>query len=93
MFRRNAIGEEVRGPEDLRFTDPTIPVRSCCCLARPAVKVSMPPTAGRPHSVDLWLCGHHYRASVAALVGAGAVIEDLVPPESLPQDDRVVAPA
>lgn len=93
MFRRNAVADEVRGPEDFRFTNPAIPSRSCCCLARPAVKVIIPPAAGRPHSVDLWLCGHHYRASMAALARARAVVEDLTPPESLPQDDRAVAPA
>lgn len=38
----------------------------------------MPPTASRPHSVDLWLCGHHYRASADALRAAGARVEDLV---------------
>ena len=93
MFRRNAFAEEVRGPEDFRFTDPAVPVSSCCCLARPAVKVTMPPTAGRRHPVDLWLCGHHYRASIAALVRAGAVIEDLTPQETSPSPDRAAAPA
>jgi hypothetical protein len=37
----------------------------------------MPPAPGRPHSVDLWLCGHHYRTSLAALNAAGALIEVL----------------
>jgi len=37
----------------------------------------MPPTAERRHSVDLLLCGHHYRVSRQALVAAGARIEDL----------------
>ena len=36
----------------------------------------MPPAAARPHSVDLLLCGHHYRTSRAALTAAGAVIID-----------------
>jgi hypothetical protein len=36
------------------------------------VKVVMPPTATRPRRVDLWLCGHHYRASQTALKSAGA---------------------
>ena len=37
----------------------------------------MPATATRPHPVDLWLCGHHYRASRAALAGAGAAVQTL----------------
>jgi len=51
--------------------------QSCCCPARPQVKVIMPPTATRPHPVDLWLCGHHYRASRAALAAAGATVVDV----------------
>jgi hypothetical protein len=38
------------------------------------VRVLIPPASARPHSVDLLLCGHHYRASGAALAAAGAVI-------------------
>jgi hypothetical protein len=57
------------------------------------VKVIMPPTAGRVQPVDLWLCGHHYHASAAALGRAGAVTQDLLTPqESHPQDERTVAP-
>lgn len=41
------------------------------------VKVTMPPAPDRPHPVDLWLCGHHYRESVVALEIAGATVEDL----------------
>ena len=37
----------------------------------------MPATATRPHPVDLWLCGHHYRASRAALAEAGAAVQTL----------------
>ena len=51
--------------------------RACCCPAQPLVRVIMPPTAGRPHAVDLLLCGHHYRVSRPALVAAGARIECL----------------
>ena len=69
--------------EHLSLIDPTVPSRACCCLARPAVKVITPPTKDRPHPVDLWLCGHHYRASMAALELAGATVEgcDLTAPE------------
>jgi hypothetical protein len=50
--------------------------RSCCCPASPVVRVQFPPTfAGRP-SVDLLLCGHHYRSSKAALTAIGAVAVD-----------------
>ena len=40
--------------------------RSCCCPARPVVRVIMPPTQTRPRKTDLLLCGHHYRVSLAA---------------------------
>ena len=50
--------------------------RACCCPARPVVTVVMPPTARRPYPVDLLLCGHHFRASQAALQAAGAAVYD-----------------
>src|SRR5271157_1597205 len=50
--------------------------RACCCPGRPVVRVLIPPTSARPHSVDLLLCGHHYRTSLAALAAADAVILD-----------------
>lgn len=71
-------------PEDLRLTDPSVPSRSCCCPARPMVTVVLPATSGRPGPVDLWLCGHHYRASLGALLAAGADIEELAVPDSRP---------
>jgi hypothetical protein len=40
----------------------------------------MPPVPGRTRPVDLWLCGHHYRASVAALDAASAMVEFLGDP-------------
>jgi hypothetical protein len=36
----------------------------------------MPPTAARPHPVDLLLCGHHCWVSRKALAAAGAVVFD-----------------
>jgi hypothetical protein len=51
-------------------------MRACCCPARPVVRVLIPPTAARPHSAALLLCGHHYRMSCGALAAAGAVILD-----------------
>ena len=66
-----------------RMTDDELPVRAiapasraCCCPAAPVFTVIMPPTAARRHPVDLLLCGHHYRASLAALRAAGATAYD-----------------
>jgi hypothetical protein len=50
---------------------------ACCCPAYPVVRVVMPPTPERRHSVDLLLCGHHYRVSRQALAAAQARIENL----------------
>jgi hypothetical protein len=69
------------------------PSRACCCPARPAVKVIMPPSPGRPRSVDLWLCGHHYHASRKALLAVGAMVEDLTLPTGLGHDDHAPAAA
>ena len=51
--------------------------RACCCSAQPVVRVIMPPTPKRPRSVDLLLCGHHYRVSRQALAAVLARIEYL----------------
>jgi hypothetical protein len=40
------------------------------------VRVLIPPAPARPHSVDLLLCGHHYRASRAALAAAAVIMDD-----------------
>jgi hypothetical protein len=50
------------------------PGRACCCTAQPAVSVLLPPTAGRDHDVELFLCGHHYRGSRVALDRARAIV-------------------
>jgi hypothetical protein len=66
------------GTTDDELPGKAIPVasRACCCPASPVVTVIMPPTAGIRHPVDLLLCGHHYRASEAALAAAGASVYD-----------------
>lgn len=66
--------------------------RACCCPARPAVVVIMPPGPGRPHPTDLLLCGHHYRVSRKALAvaGAAAFSPDRMP---LPSSDEQAVPA
>lgn len=94
MFGKHQDEQAGAMPEELqerRFTDPSVPSRACCCPARPAVKVIMPPAPGRPHSVDLWLCMHHYRASIATLCAEHAVVEDLTLPADLPQPDHAPA--
>lgn len=78
MFSRHQA-YDAPAPDRLTFMDPSVPSRACCCPARPVVKVIMPQTPGRPHPVDLWLCGHHYRASLVALELAGATVEDFGP--------------
>ncbi len=55
----------------------TPPGRACCCPAKAAVRVTMPPAPGRSHRTDLLLCGHHYRVSRQALTAAGATVSDL----------------
>jgi hypothetical protein len=64
--------DDMLPPSPARYED-----RACCCPAYPVVRVIMPPTAERRHSVDLLLCGHHYRVSRQALAAAGARIENL----------------
>jgi hypothetical protein len=51
--------------------------RACCCSAKPTIIAVMPSTASRPHSTDLLLCAHHYRASRHALETADATVVDL----------------
>jgi hypothetical protein len=77
MFRRDPHAAKPPPGEDARFTDPSFPSRSCCCPAPPVMKVTMPATTDGAQPVDLWLCGHHYRASFAALLRTGADVEDL----------------
>ena len=55
---------------------PRLADRSCCCPARPVVRVIIPPSSARPNPADLLLCGHHYLASRAALAAANAVAID-----------------
>jgi hypothetical protein len=63
-----------------RPLDDAIPAReapvglACCCPAKATVQVTMPPTQTRPYKTDLMLCGHHFRASRAALAAAHAVV-------------------
>jgi hypothetical protein len=75
---RDALGSG-RPPQDDILQDSSVwrEDRACCCPGQPVVRVIMPPTPERRHSVDLLLCGHHYRVSRGALLAARARIENL----------------
>ncbi len=92
MFRKNSPVGKAPPLEEIKVTEPSVPMMSCCCPARPAVKVIMPPTADRAYPVDLWLCGHHYRASLGPLLAAGASVTDLTAPDGSPQAEHAAAP-
>ena len=62
--------------DDLLPSPPHVVADRACCPARPVVTVIMPAAPGRPHPVDLLLCGHHFRVSQAALTAAGAAVYD-----------------
>jgi hypothetical protein len=78
---------------------PVLASQACCCPAKPVVRVVMPPTATRGHSVDLLLCGHHYRVSCQALAKAHAIVTELTEitgdslPALLPDPPRPRVPA
>jgi hypothetical protein len=80
-------GREFPGAPQAPESPATSPDRACCCPARPLVKIIMPATVTRP-TVDLWLCGHHWRASRTALSGTGAVAYELTPSETEPATSR-----
>jgi hypothetical protein len=46
--------------------------RACCCPAKPAVLVIMPPETGWQQPTELLLCWEHYRASQRSLAAARA---------------------
>jgi hypothetical protein len=48
--------------------------RSCCCSALPAFAVIVPSKLPKAHSVDLLMCGHHYRQSRDVLAELGALV-------------------
>jgi len=84
MFHRHDTATTAGPPAehpDLAHTgalaDPSVPMQADCCPARPMFKIVIPPAATRTRPADLWLCGHHYRASRAALNSAGAHVYPL----------------
>ena len=80
FLRRNPVTRAMRAElaDDLAHLGRPVVAneRACCCPSRPMVTVMMPPTASRPHPVDLLLCGHHFRVSQASLQAAGADVYD-----------------
>jgi len=74
----DTMGRQAFAADDLIEDRPALPPsRACCCPARPVVRVIMPPTGTRRHSVDLLLCGHHYRVSCKALAALNATVTEL----------------
>jgi len=75
----SAAPESGAPPQDDNLPDSSVwrEDRACCCPGQPVVRVIMPPAPGRRRSVDLLLCGHHYRVSRPALTSARARIENL----------------
>jgi hypothetical protein len=67
--------------------------RACCCPARPAVLVIMPPTAGRPQPTELLLCWEHYRASQRSPAAARSTahLSDSTPATEIPWPSKVTA--
>ncbi len=63
---------------------------ACCCPAKPAVIVVMPPGPGRSHPTELLLCGHHYRKSEQTLMEAGATVFNLAGAEVAVDDHWLV---
>ncbi|HEV7192337.1 MAG TPA: hypothetical protein VGN35_03955 [Jatrophihabitantaceae bacterium] len=47
-----------------------------CCLAAPMFRAVLPPTQSRTGTAEVFLCGHHRRASEISLWASGAAIFD-----------------
>jgi hypothetical protein len=80
-FRRQSTGQDGAAvqPASGGFApgSPTILTdRSCCCPARPVVRVIMPPTQTQPRKTDLLLYGHNYRISRGSLAAAHAAVRE-----------------
>ena len=77
---RDALSGDILTPA---ADDPAAwPTRACCCPAPPAVRVSLPVPYGSG-AVELFLCGHHYRASLGPLALADARVAFRGRPEAL----------
>lgn len=79
-YTHQPVPDYVVGPAK---TPDDVAGRSCCCAAKAAVQVILPPRPGRPWETDLLMCGHHYRASCRALAAANATVHPL---PGMPED-------
>lgn len=66
--------------------------RACCCTAPAVVRAVLTCSTPSFHSVDLLLCGHHYRVTSPELLRRGAMIfgrdGHLLPPEADPLESE-----
>ncbi|MBO0770290.1 MAG: hypothetical protein J2P35_02415 [Actinobacteria bacterium] len=88
---RRETSDPVPGSDGPASSGDPVPDRSCCCLARPAARVTMPAGGSRAEPVDLWLCGHHLRASGQALDRSGAEVLVLPPAGGLAEHPAPVS--
>lgn len=88
---RRETSDPVPGSPGPAASEDPVPDRSCCCLARPAARVIMPAGGSRAEPVDLWLCGHHLRASRRALDRSGAEVLVLPPAGDLAEHPAPVS--
>ena len=50
--------------------------RADCCIARPSYRVLFPSGGDRVRPTELYLCGHHYRASTPGLLLSRVTVYD-----------------
>jgi hypothetical protein len=73
LLRDDTAGFISEGTSDDR-SRMAVAERSCCCASRPSVRILVPRATDPASRVDLLLCGHHYRASRAALIEVRASV-------------------
>jgi hypothetical protein len=73
--------DEGAGPDVEQSTvAPDVPLewqRADCCVAQPAYRVLLPPSATRDGPAELLLCGHHFHISRRSLARAAATVYDV----------------
>lgn len=72
-----ATAPVVPGDDVIKSTASAIVIqRADCCPAHPAFRAVLAARGERTRPTELLLCGHHLRASRAALAAAGAAVYD-----------------